>query len=705
NVASATNAVFTMAFAPVANSNGVVTIQLVASEGSLSTTNTFKLTITPVNQAPSFAFSTNVLAIAENSGPSTNSNFLTSISAGPPNESSQTWTFAVFTATNNATNATFAQYPAISTNGTLAFTTATNSFGTNTLTVVMTDSGGTNNGGINTYSNTFQIEVTQVQYPPKFIGITNKTILENAATNLTLAFTLYDPLTTNFTVTCVSGNTNLVTVSPGGSGTARTVIFAPVTNANGSTTISVTADDGSLTNSTNFTLTIVPVNQAPSFNLAVSSITVDQYDVAVSIPSAVTNVLAGPTNESSQTVSFTVTNSSPSAFLVPPSINASGTLAFTPAAQGGTVTVGVKAVDSGGTANGGRNTSAVQTFTIVIPDNPFPYLTGPFAGLFYDTSGAANASSGYFNLTLATNGTFTGYILCAGDSNIFNGQFDISNSTASVTASNYSLDLTVDTSMSWTETVSGSVSNTTASWNATLQSYLLGNSPSFPTPLAGSYRLAMPGLSDSSAGPGGDSIFNLSISNAGAVSLTGYMADDTYCSQASQISLAGYYPLYAPLYSNGRNGSVMGWLNFTATSSNSVSDASALTWFNEAGASALYPAGFTNQAVPATWLYDSTLSDLLSFSSGSVILSGGDLSTPVTNAVTVSQNLIIVDPSATNGLTLTINRTSGEILGSFIGAGHHTNLIDSVILQDSTNVAKGYYIGTSQDGSFILFGN
>jgi hypothetical protein len=436
------------------------------------------------------------------------------------------------------------------------------------------------------------------------------------------------------------------------------------------------------------------------------------------MPNAVTGILAGPPNESSQTVSFVVTNSSPSSFLVQPTVSANGTLAFTPHATGGTITVGIKAVDNGGTNNGGVNTSAIQTLTIIIPPNPFPYLTGPFAGLFYDTNIMANARSGYFNLVLATNGSFGGYVLCAGNSNTFNGQFSIAAASASVTAStNYTLNLTIDTSASWTETVSGSVSNTSGGWNVPLQSYLLGYSGTFPTALAGDYLIAMPGLSDPTAGPAGDSIFSLAISSNGVASLSGYMADNTYGSQVSQISLSGYYPfygqvgqiaingyypLYIPLYNNGKDGSLIGWLNFTGGVTNSVSGISILTWFNEAGATTLYPGGFSDQALPMVSLYDPTLTDLLSFSSGTVILSGGNLTAPITNAVTISANVITVDPSATNGLSLTIVPSTGEITGSFTD---HTNSIHGVILQNTTNAARGYFMGTSEGGEFILFGN
>jgi hypothetical protein len=60
-----------------------------------------------------------------------------------------------------------------------------------------------------------------------------------------------------------------------------------------------------------------------------------------------------------------VSNTAPELFTVVPSINASGALIYTPKSGArGTATIGVVVCDSGGTANGGSDTSTVQTFTI-----------------------------------------------------------------------------------------------------------------------------------------------------------------------------------------------------------------------------------------------------------------------------------------------------------------------------------------------------
>ena len=45
-------------------------------------------------------------------------------------------------------------------------------------------------------------------------------------------------------------------------------------------------------------------------------------------------------------------------------MSAAGTLTYTPSANAGTATVSVQIHDNGGIANGGVDTSAVQTFTI-----------------------------------------------------------------------------------------------------------------------------------------------------------------------------------------------------------------------------------------------------------------------------------------------------------------------------------------------------
>ncbi|OYV04671.1 MAG: hypothetical protein CFE26_15635, partial [Verrucomicrobiales bacterium VVV1] len=79
-----------------------------------------------------------------------------------------------------------------------------------------------------------------------------------------------------------------------------------------------------------------------------------------------TSISPGPVAETSQTVTFQVTNNNNALFTVQPAISSNGTLTFTPGNSGGTATITVIAIDNGGTAYGGMNTSTPQTFTITV---------------------------------------------------------------------------------------------------------------------------------------------------------------------------------------------------------------------------------------------------------------------------------------------------------------------------------------------------
>jgi hypothetical protein len=120
-------------------------------------------------------------------------------------------------------------------------------------------------------------------------------------------------------------------------------------------------------------VTVNPVNQAPSFT-AGSDETVNENSGQQVVSSWATNISAGPPDESNQTLTFHVSNDNNALFSVQPTIDASGNLTYAPAPEAtGTANVSVSLQDNGGTANGGQDTSATQTFTITInPANDPP---------------------------------------------------------------------------------------------------------------------------------------------------------------------------------------------------------------------------------------------------------------------------------------------------------------------------------------------
>ncbi len=104
------------------------------------------------NTAPDFSIFSPVVNLNENSGPQSYAAFATEITAGL-GDVGQT---VSFTCTND-NNALFSAQPAIATDGTLTFTTSTNSYGSAVVTVVATD-----NLGSSSEPKTFNVEVAIV---------------------------------------------------------------------------------------------------------------------------------------------------------------------------------------------------------------------------------------------------------------------------------------------------------------------------------------------------------------------------------------------------------------------------------------------------------------------------------------------------------------------------------------------------------------
>lgn len=146
-----------------------------------------------------------------------------------------------------------------------------------------------------------------------------------------------------------------------------TVDFALAANVNGSDTISFRATDanGLTVDSNSVTITVTAVNDAPSFTKG-SNQTIHQDAGAQTVSSWATSMSAGPSDESSQTLSFTLTNNNNGLFSVQPAVSSLGVLTYTPLSTAtGSATVTVTLGDNGGTANSGVDSSS-QTFTITV---------------------------------------------------------------------------------------------------------------------------------------------------------------------------------------------------------------------------------------------------------------------------------------------------------------------------------------------------
>jgi VCBS repeat-containing protein len=174
--------------------------------------------------------------------------------------------------------------------------------------------------------------------------------------------------------------------------------YTPVANANGSVTFTYKANDGALdSNVVTVTITITAVNDVPSFTKGVDQ-SVFQTAPAQTLTAWATSISAGPSNESSQVVDFLVSNDNVGLFSVQPAVSATGTLTFTlVGTTNGSATVTIRIHDNGGTSNGGVDTSAAQTFVIVVDDgyiSSSAWSTSFLAGRYLDLTFPAYVPSG-----------------------------------------------------------------------------------------------------------------------------------------------------------------------------------------------------------------------------------------------------------------------------------------------------------------------
>jgi hypothetical protein len=185
--------------------------------------------------------------------------------------------------------------------------------------------------------------------------------LEDNALALTLAAT--DPDGDVLTYSIVSNPQNGIL-----SGIGANRIYTPAAHDYGVQTLTFKVRDarGAESNTASVEIRITPVNDAPGFGLATTSVTAVKNTKIVQVGSFAINLTAGAPNEA-QTIGFVTTNSNPGLFSQQPAIAANGTLSFGPAkSKAGSAIVTVYARDNGGTADGGKDTSVPKTFTITV---------------------------------------------------------------------------------------------------------------------------------------------------------------------------------------------------------------------------------------------------------------------------------------------------------------------------------------------------
>jgi hypothetical protein len=204
----------TLTYTLAANENGTATVTAVlyddggtANGGVDRITETFVITVISVNDAPTLTTAGDQ-TVLEDAAPVCTTDFLTNISRGAANESSQSLAFTLTTDNPSLFASSLSIELSGTTSGFLCYTLAANQFGAATVTVIVKDDAGTSNGGFDQITETFMITVTPTTDDPTITSISDQTVYEGMTLG-PLTFEIGDPDDDPLTVTVASSYTTI----------------------------------------------------------------------------------------------------------------------------------------------------------------------------------------------------------------------------------------------------------------------------------------------------------------------------------------------------------------------------------------------------------------------------------------------------------------------------------------------------------------
>ncbi|SVC54474.1 uncharacterized protein METZ01_LOCUS307328, partial [marine metagenome] len=220
--------------------NGNIEVTVSANDGTLSGTTSFTLTVTSVNDAP-------LITSISDQGIDEDSSLTLTLSASDVDGDELT-----FSASNGNAE--------ITVNGsTLTVVPAEDYNGDATITVNVTD-------GEYTDTTEFTLTINPVNDAPVLGDISDDSVAEDSSLIVDLSASDVDGDNLTFSASSSSGSATV---------DGSTLTVSPAQDFNGDVEVTVTASDGSLTDSGSFTLTVTSVNDAPVVD-ATASQTIDE---------------------------------------------------------------------------------------------------------------------------------------------------------------------------------------------------------------------------------------------------------------------------------------------------------------------------------------------------------------------------------------------------------------------------------------------
>jgi len=244
----------TVVVTPALNEYGTAVITVTISDGALTDSTAFTLTVDPVNDAPTITLISDQF---------TNEDEPTGIVAFTVGDvETDPGVLSVYGDSSNTALVpiTSIGFGGSGANRTLVITPSLHAYGTAVITVTVDD-------GEDTSSTAFTLTVNA---RPTISGIADQSTYEDTPT-AAIPFTVgdADDPASSLTLSGDSSNTTLIPVANigfGGDGANRTLVITPAANNYGTAIITITVDDGDATDSTAFTLTVNSVNDVPTIS-------------------------------------------------------------------------------------------------------------------------------------------------------------------------------------------------------------------------------------------------------------------------------------------------------------------------------------------------------------------------------------------------------------------------------------------------------
>ena len=257
----------TVSITPAEDEFGTTPISLSVSDGSGSTTVSFELTVTAVNDAPTIS------TISDQETAEDTATGSISFTVGDVDTSAANLTVSGSSSNEDLVLDEDIEFGGSGTDRTVVITPVEDEFGTATITLIVSD-------GTDSVSESFDITVTSVNDEPTISTISDQETVEDTSSGL-ISFTVGDLETEaeDLTVSAGSSTTSLVpdeNIEIGGSGSARTIVITPASNQSGSASITITVEDeegGS--SSETFLLTVTGSEDLPTISVIVDQ-TIDE---------------------------------------------------------------------------------------------------------------------------------------------------------------------------------------------------------------------------------------------------------------------------------------------------------------------------------------------------------------------------------------------------------------------------------------------